>query len=82
MNPATRDAITAWAAGAAIWFPMALGVYELLNILVGNPVGLGVQEPYLFAISGAVAAGFIAVVAGYVARQRAISDVPQRQHRD
>ena len=82
MHPTTRDAFTAWVAAAAIWFPMALAVYELLNFLSGHPFGLGIHHVFLFGVSGAVAAGFIAVIAGYVARQRVISDETLRQHRD
>jgi hypothetical protein len=82
MHPTTRDAFTAWVAAAAIWFPMALAVYELLNFLSGHPFGLGIRNLFLFAVSGAVAAGFIAVGAGFIARQRLISDQTQRHHGD
>ncbi len=82
MHPTTRDAFTAWVAAAAIWFPMALAVYELLNFLSGHPFGLGIQNPLVFVISGTVAAGFIAVAAGYIARQRVISQQTRRGHGD
>jgi hypothetical protein len=81
MKPATKDALTTWVAASAIWVSAALGVYELLNLLLGKPMWLGIHSRPLFAISGAVAAGFIAVAAGYVARQRVISARAKRQHR-
>jgi hypothetical protein len=70
MKQTIRDAFTTWVAASVIWVSAAFAAYEFLNLLLGNPMWLGIQSRPLFVISGAVAAGFIAVAAGYVARQR------------
>ncbi len=82
MKQAAKDGFTTWAAASAIWICVALTIYELLNLLLGKPFGRGIQSLPLFVISGAVSAGLIAVAAGYLARQRVISDQVQRRHGD
>jgi Ni/Fe-hydrogenase subunit HybB-like protein len=73
MKQTTRDVVTTWVAASVIWVSASFAAYELLNVLLGRPAWQGIQSRPLFVISGAIAAGFIAVAAGYVARQRVIS---------
>jgi hypothetical protein len=81
MKQTTKDAVTTWVAASAIWVSASFAAYEMLNVLLGKPALQGIQSRTLFVISGAVAAGFIAVAAGYVARQRVISYRARRSPR-
>jgi hypothetical protein len=82
MRQEVKDAATGWVAGSAIWIPVTLAVFEAFNLVLNKVGGLQVRTPPLLLMSGAVAAGAIAALAGYLARQKAISEFGRNKHRD